>query len=325
MTRHNLIRNTLFLIISVALVAILLSRVKIVDIKKALSNIRPMFILLGFCFHLLLQFVRILLLKRLISSKKIDSGSLFKISTVHAMMNKLLPARTGEISYIFLLKKEKIGLGESTATLMVMRILELIILLFAFLTSLVLLKARIAYNALGAYYALSFVSVLLLIFLSLLLVLHGRFLIFLERILDRGRISNNRLAVFLGRKSKEFRESMRVVHYRKYGISISMYTILITLLLYLSLYCLFLGLNIRLRPDELVFIVSIPWFIESLPIHSFGGFGTTEGGYTLAFIMLGKPMEFGIISGFNIHVITFLFTISMGLWGTVLLLRGSKN
>jgi len=54
---------------------------------------------------------------------------LFKIVCVHNMMNNLLPARTGEVSYIYLINKvHERDISEGIATLVVARVFDFIVI-----------------------------------------------------------------------------------------------------------------------------------------------------------------------------------------------------
>lgn len=50
-----------------------------------------------------------------------------------------------------------------------------------------------------------------------------------------------------------------------------------------------------------------------LPTHALAGFGTYEGAFALAFIMLGFTEEISIIVGFTYHLVVLLYTVFLGI------------
>ena len=90
-------------IISVVLVAILLSQINLRDITTTLTSIDPIYLVIGFVLYIFTYFFRALRFYILLNNK-VSIKHLFSIVCVHNMANNIMPARTGEISYVYLLK-----------------------------------------------------------------------------------------------------------------------------------------------------------------------------------------------------------------------------
>jgi uncharacterized membrane protein YbhN (UPF0104 family) len=56
-----------------------------------------------------------------------------------------------------------------------------------------------------------------------------------------------------------------------------------------------------------------------LPTHALAGFGTYEGAFALAFVILGFTKQISIIVGFNYHMIILLFSVILGLISIIIL------
>ena len=56
-----------------------------------------------------------------------------------------------------------------------------------------------------------------------------------------------------------------------------------------------------------------------LPTHALAGFGTYEGAFALAFVILGFTKQISIIVGFNYHLIILLFSVILGLISIIIL------
>jgi uncharacterized membrane protein YbhN (UPF0104 family) len=63
----------------------------------------------------------------------------------------------------------------------------------------------------------------------------------------------------------------------------------------------------------------------TLPTHSLAGIGTYEASWTVAFILLGFPKDFAIISGFSFHAIKLAYNITFGLVALIVLIFVSRK
>ena len=117
----------LSIIITVVLVWFLLSQVEVQEIVTSLKDVPPHLVLIGFFFYALSYLFRALRF-RVLLQKAIGLGTLFNIVAVHTMWTNLLPFRTGELSYLYLLKK-KGGVGSyltGVPSLVLARVFDLV-------------------------------------------------------------------------------------------------------------------------------------------------------------------------------------------------------
>jgi len=100
----------------VFLIYYLLNQVDIGDIKKAFFNIYRPSLAIGLILIFSIDFFKAYRTKILIRSDKIRMGDLFLVSLIRNAFNMVLPARTGELSYVYVLKRKfkfpvEIGMG----------------------------------------------------------------------------------------------------------------------------------------------------------------------------------------------------------------------
>ena len=121
------------IIITILLLALLFTQIDLADVITTLKNINPIYLIVGFILYTCSYFLRALRFHFLLN-KEVSFKDLFDITCVHNMMNNLLPARTGELSYIYLLKTgQNKTTGEGLATLIIARIFDFIIISNLFL------------------------------------------------------------------------------------------------------------------------------------------------------------------------------------------------
>ncbi len=127
-------------VISVALVAILLLQIQIGDIITTLADIDPLYLIVGFVLYACSYFFRALRFQVLLNGE-VGIRNLFNIVCVQNMANNILPARTGELSYIYLLKKlHNITTGEGFATLLVARVFDFFAISLLFFISALMIQ-----------------------------------------------------------------------------------------------------------------------------------------------------------------------------------------
>ena len=129
---NNKLYYTTTVIITLTLLSLLLYWINFSDIIKTLTNISPIGLVVGFGLYILTYFFRAVRFHILLN-REVGIKDLFNIICIHNMVNNLLPARTGELSYVYLLKKrhnKTVGVG--AATLIIARLFDIITILILF-------------------------------------------------------------------------------------------------------------------------------------------------------------------------------------------------
>ena len=303
---------------TIALPIFLLSYINIDDVVNIITNIKPIYLLVGLILYACSYYLRSLRFWILLKGE-VSLSDLLKIVCVHNMMNNLLPARTGELSYIYLLKKiHKRNIGEGIATLVVARVFDFLLIVGIFLSASILLQFYIIKN--GMFYVI-FAVIILLICVSLLICLMKADKIktteLFEKMLDDDNLNETTLNNRILSKIKEIINSFALIG--DAGLLIYFKIFITTLSLWGSLYlfyfCLAIGMNLEIHFIPAVFASSFAVFSTILPIQGIGGFGTVEGGWAIGFILIGLPETVAVASGFGFHIIVLVYTIIFGICG----------
>src|SRR3989338_6450543 len=97
---------------------------------------------LFYCLALLLKAMRF----RFFLSSKISLSEMFSVVAAHSFWNNILPFRSGELSYIYLLRKyEAIGKGERVTSLIIARVFDALVVLIFFVFSAIFLFSEALY------------------------------------------------------------------------------------------------------------------------------------------------------------------------------------
>jgi len=302
--------------ITIALVAILLSQIEVSDVITTLVGIDPLYLIAGFVLYICSYFFRALRFHILLN-KEVGLRDLFNIVCVHNMVNNILPARTGELSYIYLLKKlHDKKTGEGISTLLVARVFDFIIISFLFFISALVIRdlpdivSKIIWAIVGL---LMFV---LLLFLALVFY-DEVFIDIIRRFANRTGALRFSLVRYLLRKGAETVQSFKLIKSKKLFGYVFVTSMIIWYFQYSMLYILTNAMNINLSFFEVLFGSTFAFFTTVLPIQGIGGFGTMEGGWTVGFIAVGLTKEAAISSGFAYHIIILTYFLFLGLTGFI--------
>ncbi|MCX6707356.1 MAG: lysylphosphatidylglycerol synthase transmembrane domain-containing protein, partial [Candidatus Woesearchaeota archaeon] len=131
--------------ITIALLYFLISNVSVSSIIMTLSRMSWMIILAGFLLYIASYFFRALRFWLLLD-RRIPLKRLFSITAVHNLVNSILPARTGELSYVYLVKNtKKAKATEGIATLVVARVFDFLSVAMIFFLSIFLAQGLPSY------------------------------------------------------------------------------------------------------------------------------------------------------------------------------------
>jgi len=258
----------------------------------------------------------------LIGSDRVGMGDMFLVAQIRNAFNMILPARTGELSYVYVLTRRfGFPLEIGVSTLMVALVFDLVIVFSLIIISIIIVGINT--------YSISSVSVIIiaavLLVISLLILFYlskviSFFLFIFEKILKRLRVSEKKIIYKIYNKLIDINENIKII--RKRGIYWKVYltSIAIRILKFSSYYLIIyaimkpMGYNFDNLSYWVILLATAAAEISAvLPTHALAGYGTYEGTFALALIMLGFSRNTAIVSGFSFHTIILLFTVALGI------------
>jgi hypothetical protein len=255
--------------------------------------------------YILSNISKMLRFRVMLKDYRIPLFDLFTITSYHNFSNMVLPARTGELTFVYYLKKiGGVGMTKGLHILVVTRIFDFIIIGIYFLCSLVLYfgrKTSVTLVVVGIVFIV--ISFIILFNLKWLVILSGRlFHLATDRPRFRDRPLVKKIMGIIDVLVDEFSSF-------KTGRFVPLLA-LTTGLVWAVLYFIFF-LSIRALGVDVGFIQSVAGSTGSvltnvLPINSFGSFGTLEAGWTGGFILVGMSKQDAIFTGFGYHLICML-------------------
>ena len=244
---------------------------------------------------------------------------LFDIVCVHNAANNILPARTGEVSYVYLVKKlHGIPASKSIATLVIARVFDFIMIGLIFFISVSFLSdvPEIILQVIW----MTLISILLIMFVVVLAILCGEKVInVFKKYLSAVGITKFKLINFLFIQLHNIVKSFNENQTPKKTI----YPFLLSAVVWISSfsmgYLLITNMGMQLHVWAILVGFTFCVLISILPVHGVGQFGTAEGAWTVIFISLGVGKEVAISTGFAYHILIIAFTIPIGIYGLIAL------
>ncbi|MBL7206067.1 MAG: flippase-like domain-containing protein [Candidatus Aenigmarchaeota archaeon] len=301
------------LILTIAITGVLLLQVSVGDIVSTISGIPAHYVIIGFFIYALSYVFRALRFRVLLRGE-LGLKDIFPIVCIHNLVNIILPARTGELSYVYLIRKKGISSADGIATLITARIFDLIAILLVLLLSVLNLSIIIP----GLTVIIIACILAVFGFFIFLIYFNRRFVNTVYGIFNRFSLTRFKLMRFLLRKLEETSESLMDIKSKRIIFFNFIFSIAIWLLVYASSYILILGMPIELGFWGIVFISAAITLAYVLPIHSFAGFGTIEAFWTAAAIAIGITMEVAIVSSFTLHIVSLVYFFIIGMFGLLI-------
>jgi hypothetical protein len=295
-----------------------MSTISLSDVKNTLDNIVPVYIIVGFFLYILTYFFRTLRFYLLLN-KEVKIFDLFSIVCLHNFFNSLFPARSGELSYVLLLKKiHNRNLSDGIATLVVSRFFDFFCIGLFFIL-IVLSLQKISESIVITMYFTIFALIGAFIFFILLKEIDSKRGVFIFGFLNNGYIGKNKYLSYFILKMREIYNQVMLIS-KKGGffiLSLILTSMFIWSIQYCMMYYIALSMQINIGLIPILFAVSFTFLTSLLPVQGIAGFGTTEAGWALGFILMGLSHEQAISTGIGFHLILILFFTILGLWGLI--------
>lgn len=328
-SRYALVKITA-VIITLFFVAILFTQISPGDIVKTLHQINPLCLIAGFFLYIGCYIFRSVRFYYLLN-RTIPVADLFSVVCLHNLINVVLPSKTGELSYIYLVNKyHDRTIGEGIATLLIARIFDIISISTLFLASFAIVVQSLTANTTLVYW----VILVLGLFIVLLFIFLNKSRSLLQsglKLCSHAGIEKTRPVILIVRKAEETVTALENARTTKEYSFITIF--LLSLGVWGCMYAfttfMVISMDIHAGLFAIFFACTFAFMTAILPVQGIGNFGTFEAGWTFGFFSIGVSLELAVSTGFSFHIINVTFTGILGLAGIILLrhkiLKLTKN
>ncbi|MEX1029316.1 MAG: lysylphosphatidylglycerol synthase transmembrane domain-containing protein [Paenibacillaceae bacterium] len=231
---------------------------------------------------------------------------------------RIFPLKSGEFSLLYLLRKHRnINIEQSANSLLYVKVVDLISILFLFL-SFYVTHITTTNNNIANIFVLIGILILNIMITALFMKYYVPVFEFMKELIKK--------------RTWKFLKYNLVNNILSYKRDLSLKEILLisinTSAIWISLYVLLLYLikgSISIPINEQIDAITFSFIGNTLPINGIGGFGTQEAAWTIGFMQKGVEYSLSLLTGVYANVISFLYSAIFGVAGWFYLYRTKKD
>lgn len=313
--RGLLVKAAVGLAITTGLVLFLLRYIDPRQVGQLLTSMDWLYCLTAFGIWLAMYLVRAL--RFVLLAPKTPFLTMLCIASVHNFLLRVLPMRTGEISYGLLVRRAgTAGLGESLLGLLLLRVLDATVVVVVFSVTLSVHRGiYLGDRRLGITVAAAAALLGIVVVMNL-----GRLLRAALGI-ARGGVRLLRLEGRETVKRSLARVEGSVKTFSEVGprttLAVAAVTVVLWLLTFSAFFAIMRGFSMPVGIPQTVLGSTAAVVTGFLPIGGIGSFGTMEAGWALGFVLVGLDREKAVASGFGVSLTSFVFAAILGLAGWI--------
>jgi|SRR3989344_950557 len=309
-TRNRSVGVIVTLIVTV-IAAYLLWRFSGVNgLLEILENINLIVVVLAFFLYILTLVAKTLRF-RFILRNKIGLKKLLSVVSIHSFWNNVLPFRSGEVTYLYMVNEEKsISNGENVTSLFLARIFDILFVLLFFLIS-----GFFIFREHSNFLALAPLTFIIFVLMSGAAMLLG--MVFyryaLSNFFSGLSFKNSLLNKFRRIISEIFIAFDQIRDMRRLAIFTTL-SFFVWFLDTLCIWAILFSAGFRLSLVETAFIGVFPALAGLIPLNLIGNFGAFEGTVTGGLILLKVGRDSAFNLSLILHIQILLFSFILFVW-----------
>lgn len=293
------------------IVWLLLRQIHLTDIWQLLVQVDIKWLLAGFGWYLLTNVLRSYRFGTLMGITGVRQPlRLLPEMITLSFLNNVLPARSGELSFPYLMQRRHgTPVGNSLTYLLVARIFDLIAVSTLFVVFTWLEKSQLTQAAGQAVSGVILLVLPVLLAVACLPWLGKRGLRVAEWILGRLNLAERKggqWALSIGWRAVS--AMSQVHHVETYG-RVFFWSILGWMTTFAWFAAFLQAIHVPMRYPLVIVGATFATLSKAIPFVTVGGIGAHEAGWALGFRLTGMPLETAIASGFAVNILTLLASI----------------
>ncbi|MBN1304715.1 MAG: flippase-like domain-containing protein [Anaerolineales bacterium] len=293
------------ILISIATIAYLVINLDWITILGLVTGLQWGWIIVAVVMYAFSLVFRAYRFKYIYYSKPASIVALLPVVGLHNFFNYILPARSGEFSYILLAKQKlDIPYSEGTATLLAVRIYD-----FVMIAAILLCVLPFSWMNMPDW-----VFIASLVFSVTVLLVFAGMLYFVRRwTVGPGYVDrNNALVSRFGSVIRQLSIGLKQIYAHRAHLNIGVFTLGIWLCLYTNFYFTILGLGYSINFFQVVMLSLVMVPLTLLPLQGVANLGTHELAWVSVLLLFGYPEETALAIAVGSHGFLFLLVVLVG-------------
>ena len=296
----------------------------LIDLKESYDHfigIKPYPFFMAFLLYVV-QYLMLALRWKILVKAEIGIAPLFAVTSIHNMTNNIMPFRTGEATFPYLMKRYyNVGLGDSTAYLIYARVFDLLAIMVFFFVSLIFSYDSVLETFRGLEReSLKFLTYLVIL-ISIVFILYR----IIDGISKSGVEGGGVVPVGLKKGFQSLMRGMKSVEVLKIFSKLSISSLAIFLARYTFFMFALATFGVDLPFYKVITAATMAILAAVFPVQGAGGFGTIETGWVMGFILIGVDKELALMAGLGTHMLRLIFSLIFAAIAFPMLESGRKS
>jgi glycosyltransferase 2 family protein len=312
-----------YFVLGLAVLFFLLRYINFGELVHVLFSIRPEYLLLAGTGYLFKAIIRGWRFQQMQAGSKQPFWRFLRLTMATSLASQVMPLKLGEFSYVYLVKKEfNAPVAQGLSSLMIIRMCDLLAISLWFILAAFFLHLPGGFST-YLYSIAAFIGVLLAGLIGVIAAIRY-FPSRANRLLHAAVFQRTpllaRLQAALVKIMADLGEYPQPRYLRW------LFGALAEWLVNFGVYhTLLVGIGLAPHLIDSVVGVTFAALASTLPINSFGNFGTQEGGWMTGLVLMGYTQQAAILSGFATHLLSLAFMLIFGgsAWLTYLVRKES--
>lgn len=310
--------------VGVILISWLLSQLDRASAIKIIREIPISLLIIGFLCYALGFYLRAIRFRLLLPPEK-SVKHLFPIVLVHYTALNIIPARLGELSYIYLLKKVNgISTGCSVSNLLMARVFDHITLSLLFLVSWPFIDLSSQWLKTLSLLVSGFLIVTFALLMGIL-AYKEKCIAWIKILVTKFGWANTAIIRRIIHEMEEVAVALKGIQVKKNAAKVFGMSVLIWMSIWGSNYALLLAFQVDFTYIEVILASTCIILLRVLPLQVMGGLGIHETTWVFIAVALGIPKNIAITAAFGSHILSITYLLIFGIYGVLRLGMNMNN
>lgn len=304
-------------ILAVVIAYFLLKQIDLQQIPQTLSRLSIKALLIGFIAYCLLVLAKALRFRALLNLES-RVHQIFPILALHTFWGNILPMRTGDVSYVYLMqRRQKVDATQGIASLIVASLIDLILLMGLVIATAWLLRTELrdTFSGKALYFIPLLVGSGLIAVVISVYAVPNACLKFAERWAARLLHLEVRFITWAVSKGLEVLQQLTTFRSNRRFLEVWLYSLLCLVIRFGFQCYLVIEMGVNIPMTEVLFALAFTNVFNLFPVQTVGNFGTTEFPFVWLLHHFGTSVETATVTGFSLHILILFYCLPLGAYG----------